>query len=61
MCQNTKCRVRALELGRCARCGEIVCTSCGYLARGKAEHDGAFCHQEAVFHETSVDSEIRPD
>lgn len=60
MCQNAKCRVRALELGRCRRCGEVVCASCGFQRLGAVEHDGAFCAQEGVFHERSVASELRP-
>ena len=60
MCQNAKCRVKALELGRCARCGEIACMSCGFRTLGGVRHDGAFCHTEGIFHETSVESELRP-
>lgn len=59
MCANPKCRVEAIELGRCKRCGEIACYSCGYKTVRAVWHDGAFCQQAEVEHETSVDSELR--
>lgn len=59
MCANPKCRVDAAVLGNCRRCGEVVCTSCGYRNRRGAAHDGIFCQQSGVDHETSVDSELR--
>lgn len=60
MCLNPKCRVDAIQMGRCKRCGEIVCFSCGYQNWRGVWHDGAFCQQAGVPHETNVDSELRP-
>ncbi len=59
MCANSKCRVRAIELGPCKRCGEMACYSCGYRTLRAVWHDGAFCHVAGVAHESSVDSELR--
>ena len=59
MCANSKCRVDAIELGRCQRCGEVACYSCGYKTLKGVRHDGAFCEAPNVDHETSVDSELR--
>ena len=59
MCANSKCRVDAIEVGRCKRCGEIACYSCGYKTVRGVWHDGAFCQVPNVDHETSVDSELR--
>ena len=60
MCANAKCRVDAIELGRCARCGEVACYSCGYQNVRGVWHDGAFCQQAGVFHETTVTPDPRP-
>ncbi len=59
MCKNPKCRVKAIELGSCKRCGQTTCLSCGYKNISGIYHDGAFCSKPGVFHETSVDSELR--
>lgn len=59
MCANPKCHIKAIKLGTCKRCGEAVCFSCGYKNLRGIWHDGAFCQQVDIFHETSVDSELR--
>ncbi|MCZ7575068.1 MAG: hypothetical protein M5U01_41495 [Ardenticatenaceae bacterium] len=43
MCANPKCRVDGPVLGRCRRCGEEVCSSCGYRNYQGVWHDGRFC------------------
>ncbi len=59
MCANPKCRVDAIVLGRCKRCSEVACFSCGYRNWRGTWHDGVFCQVEGVQHESSVDSELR--
>ena len=59
MCANPKCRVDSIELGRCERCGQVACYSCGYSSRSRIFHDGAFCVVATADHEISVDSELR--
>ena len=59
MCANPKCRVKAIELGTCKRCGQVACFSCGYKTLRGVWHDGSFCQTAGIFHETSVDSELR--
>lgn len=60
MCANPKCNVDSIVLGRCKRCGQVACTSCGYKTLRGPWHDGAFCQVEGIFHETAVESELRP-
>ncbi len=48
MCANSKCRVEAVVLGTCKRCGKEVCLSCGYKNAKGVWHDGRFCHAEGA-------------
>ncbi len=59
MCTNAKCHIKAVELGPCKRCGQVACYSCGYKTLRGIWHDGYFCQKEGIFHETSVNSELR--
>jgi hypothetical protein len=48
MCANPRCRVNAPVLGTCRRCGQQVCSSCGYRNLKGPAHDGRFCQAEKV-------------
>jgi hypothetical protein len=59
VCANPKCRVNTIEMGRCKRCGQVACYSCGYKNFRGIWHDGPFCQVPGVDRETSVNSELR--
>lgn len=52
MCANPKCRVDAAVVGRCKRCGEQVCLSCGYKNARGVWHDGRFCQVKDITKES---------